>query len=360
MNAHIVSRGAIRALLLFFVIGGFFYIGGCRKSDAADETDISNKKNIPDWVSENKKKAPRSLIIPVNQKLAAVFLDKQGNERPANYWRDLPASGNRSIPCDPFEDDFEDNIFTFNYINVNFYGYNTAGFNVESEYLLSTGFTILAADPGDPTKLTSGRVRVRDGATSNILYNFTDIPLTITNLGPDPSNSDKTLYRLKFTTPLINDPDVDILDIYFEVRPIVYTDCDEVIITTSSWKSWPFGLIGEKVCSRVDNIGIQPVGGGMVYISGCDAGTSYPPGVSVPHEQQIYYDAGSGWTEILFPLNSCTQSQKLLPFDVWPISIPTGTVKFRWRNIKHTTNNCAPNFAIDCTGPMYERTVTVP
>jgi hypothetical protein len=329
--------------------------------DKSQATDNTAKRDVPDWVLQNLKKAPQSIKIPVNQQSTAIFLDKDGNERPANYWRNVAASGRAfSIPCDPFDDNFVDNVFTFDYILVNFYGYNTTGFNVESEFILSTAFNILPNAQNDQTKPTSGRVRVRDRVTSNILYNYTNLPITITNMGPDPSNSNKTLYKLKFTTPLINDPNISLLDVYFDVRPIVYTDCSEVIITTSNWQSQPFGVVAADVCSRVDNVGIQPAGSGTVYVSGCDVVGNYPTGVRVPHEQEVQYNPGSGWTTIQFPLNSCTKTRNLIPFDVWPIFVGSGTIKFRWRNIKHTTDNCAPNFAVSCTGPFHEITINVP
>jgi hypothetical protein len=365
MIPHNGRRSVVRVILLTTLIGGFLYLGGCRKPGAENGTEIPGAKDIPAWVLENIKKMPKSFIVPVNKKSPGIFLDQNGEERPANYFKNLFASGNRTltIPCDPFEDDFEDNIFSFNYVEVQFYGYNTAGFKVYSEFILSTGFNILANQPGDPTKLTSGRVRVRDIATNTILHTFTDIPMTYINEGPDPSNGQKTLYKLKFTTPLINDPNVNIMNVYFEVRPIVYTDCDEVIITTNTWQSQPIGLIGAAICSRVDNIGIQPAGSGVVYISGCVAGAStYPPGVGVPHQQQVQYDdgSGSGWVTPTFPTDLCTQSSNLMPFDAWPISVIPGTVKFRWRNIMHDSNNCSPNYQVVCQGPFHEISMVVP
>jgi hypothetical protein len=362
-----ISLRSIYFLLCIILIAtAVFVIGSCRKSIKSENGEIVNS-DVPEWLIEKVREEGHQISVPLNIKSNATFLDNKENERPANFWKNLQLNSNRELtgPCDATDDDFLENIFTLNGFLVYFYGYQQGGFKVEATYTLSTAFTVASANPNNLSQLTRGRIRLRDRVSGTILYNYTSLSLTYSVIGPDPLDANKTLYKLKFETPIINDPNVNVLDVYFDARPIVYTDCEEVIITPSDWQSTPWDVFAAQVCSRVDNISINPAGSsspGYVYFFGCDAvsPSTYPLGVAKPHEHDVWYDTGSGWTQINFATTLCYVGPYLTFIDTKFLYIGSGSVKFRWRNVKHTTSSCSPNYAISCMGPFQEKTVIIP
>lgn len=302
----------------------------------------------------------------MNLKTKGIFLDQNGNEKT------FPKGANGrtlSMPCDATDPDFEDNTFNLQSIDVNFQGCNNS-FTVTAHYQLSTGFNVVSANPLNSTQLTRGRMRIRQG-TSNILYTDNNIAIAssdIVLLGSDPSNPNKKLYSITYTSQPITNTSWLQNTIYFEERPIIYTDCSDAIITPATWQAipWSFGL---NVCNRIDPIQIMPNGSGsIIYFNGVDAAVQYggascyPSGVERPTETEVQWNQGGSWATI--PFNNawgCSPSQAsnlpsvlTMPYTFTGV---TGNVNFRYRNVKRSgATGCGTT--VTCSGP-WSSTVTV-
>lgn len=352
---------------------------GCRKSTHPTMIHTPVSDEIPDWAKTEMRKQKGGFTYVVNKKSPVVYLDQQGNERKFDAGRLM------DIPCDQEEDDFLNNEFTHLYQSI----WYVCGqdFKVVVEYELSTAFTPVLTNPANPSQVSRGRFRIIDPNTNATLYTNSNVtPVTITHVGPDPNNADKQLYRISYTVTGLTEAQMTTGG-SFENRPIIYSDCPDVITTAGSWLG---AIAGAPVdaCSKVDRISMVPGGGNrVVFVGGCDeqistVGSCYPPSLASgrPHEHDVEWrkpgDATYGnWpaalpTQLAFltvnsynqriawPYTSsqaCTmypnKKEKLQFFTARSYQFPvSGNIEVRYRNVKVTTfgSNCS---GTACTSP---------
>lgn len=356
------------ALTLIFASAVLFI--GCQKTDRPVAPTTSGEIKIPDWVKHKALEAPKSFTKEFNLKSKAVFLDKNEQERSVPFWG---TAGSRltTIPCDQTDENFVDNNFILSTITLNYNPCNSSnGFTISVKYFLSTAFTPVLANPASPTQTTRGRVRIRRRSDNVIVYTNSNVAMTSSDIayyGPDGSNPNKQLYTITYTTPTITG--INVNDVYFDNRPIVYSDCEEVIITPYAWDATPWSVA--DVCTRVDPVQISANGSGsIVYLSGCDSRTQfgqpscYSSSFPAPNEHEVWYNTGSGWFTIMFndPYHCTPAKLENLPSNLtMPFTLPgnfKGNVQFRYRNVKkNSTNGCSAT--VSCTGGNLWQYVTV-
>ena len=379
-------------LLALLMAATFSCLNSCKKTDHTSP-EKQAETTIPDWVKAEIKKQQGGITYLVNKKSPAIYIDAEGNEVDYSAGK---LSKLMDIPCDAEEDDFLDNVFDYKTQTVWYVCGQDLRLTVE--YELSTAFTPALVNPANASQVSRGRYRVRDIGGTTIYSNSSITPITITYKGPDAGYPDKSVYKISYTITGL-DPTIMTAPIIMENRPIIYTDCPEVITTPGSWEGITTGSVTDA-CSKIDLISAVTAGGAnMVYFGGCDekintTGSCYPAAMVAgrPHEHEVQWrkagDATYGnWPADLPanfnnltttsyaqriswaypPLQGCTsitnpsyKKQLLQFFDARAYFFPvTGVIELRYRNVKVNTfgNPCS---TISCTsdGWLYS-TVTV-
>ncbi len=366
-------------LLLIFVFT-LFLQQACKKTEHTSIVKPSIK--VPESILSKWRSEGTAATYRVNKKSSAIVVDE--------YDKEINSLSGKfaalSAVCDMEDDDFVNNSFTLETQKIGFDC--SVGYSVEVTYLLSTGFIPASINPGNPAQLSRGRFRLKNASGSVIYTNGSITPVTITPIGPDPANADKTLYRIVYKASGIASNLIE-TSVIGEHRPVIYTDCGEVITTPSDWQAVSLsGSSGSApgVCDKIDLVHIDPDGSGnLVYFGGCDFGVGttgiscYPfGGAGRPNEHDIEWrkpgDAFLGnWPDALpddfinLTLSSysqrvswdyiagqgCTGSpnkkERLAFFGTMSYPFPVGgIIEVRYRNVKlaSPSDPCSVN---DCT-----------
>lgn len=306
-----ITISKITAVVLM-TAGLVFLINGCKKGNK----DLSSEQtkliaDLKQWAADQ----PKYTTHIVNQRIDNPQVDENGNQISGRVLGTGPG-------CYP---QFTTPIVTFESwaaTNPNCSSTNTYQFF--SSFTISSENAIVADNPNNSSQHTRGRLVV----TGPNPYTDNNIPITaITDLGVDPTDNTRRVYRIEWTTlnissSIFNGGNTIRFGLYY------FTECEE----ESQYPYAPIANIGNiggiNACNVVSPLFINPTSHAVLGVSACSCCN---PDI-VPNGQRIEFTR-SGFTTLTHDLGIT---------DVWfptTTELPHGyTYSVRYRNIG--SNGC--------------------
>lgn len=312
--------------------------------------------NIPQEILDKVKAEGRGYTIYMNVPTKGYASDNEGNPivkanqiAPGNSQRTLT---DPSVCADPAS--YVDNAAITSVQVVYVCG---SGYKFTIKWRISTYFTLVTTNPINSTQLSRGRIQLKNNSGVNVYQNLTITPVTLTNVGTDPTDPSATLYDFSYTTPFISstvmNQTVTINNAYY-----IFTDCGSNDARSTAFT--PVNALATTQvttpCARVDDVQIipqSPAPGFNGYISGSDP--SFACGDTYTHNTTSYvqYRKKPSTTWLKLPMYEAGNptvrtTGQIYYWEVLYLNLPTGTYEFKWQNTYGNPNTCtnAPVSAI--------------
>lgn len=273
----------------------------CKKNDQTKDipaTDQSNASVIK-ALKEKYGNVSTPLVYPVYKVADGFYVNANGEEIPIKNKRSgaqliLGCDKDCNTASDPSELDL---VYTLSYVQRFFYCGSTTGSEVTATWDISVPYTVLGANPNNPSILSKGRMRFKNSSGSILISNTNLTPISITANGADPNCGSNFLYTVTYTWS-------GVADSYFsngntlECSLFAYNDCD---LTGNNYlTSWVQAAVysGSGTyalpCSRIDKVWVNPSTGSNSSQCATAAGAyvtcpSYPSGFTPTTDQQVEY-----------------------------------------------------------------------
>lgn len=227
---------------------------------------------------------------------------------------------------------------------------------VYAAFIISSENAIVASNPNNINQKTRGRVIVTNASTGATLVNNNNIlPVTITSIGTDPSDPNRTLYRVTFSAQNIIFSN-SVQSWSLRVGLFFYTECEEesqypytVVATIANLGSLPVCEMVHPVWWDVPQNGMNGFFAGVLNCAVC----CFSP---YPSQQEIQISANASFTDLRH--SEVPQQQPIVPIpniigiaDYYQWLPPSGSTRYiRFRNL-----------GTNCTGPWSStKTVIIP
>jgi len=318
--------GAILTLILIVVSNQ-----GCRKDQKnSTDSDLAEKlKKTREWVATQ----PKFTTHIVNEKIPVYQEDEQGNIIPRGS-----NAGQRISSC-PSDVEPEVTFESWAADNPNCSSNNT--YQVYASFTISSENAIVADNPNNSSQHTRGRMIVTVTATGANVSGYPNnniTPVTITTVGTDPTDPNRTIYRVTWTnqnvaSSVFSGSNSLRVGLYF------FTDCADESQFPYTVVANLFNIGGITACNVVSPVFVDP---SVHAINGVSACSCCNPDI-LPQQQEVWFTRpGFSWshtigiTDTYFPGSA----------------IPTGyTYTVTYRNVMTSGGSC--------TGPWLFPSTTV-
>lgn len=230
-----------------------FTINSCKKSDKIQSQN--NRIDIPKSIADKLKSSSNFITLPINKKTKGFVVDANGNVVAPKSQTSSRTFTNQEYCDDPGSAEPDD----VELVSIESRFICGSGYLLTVNWQVSTVFTLVNANPNNGSQLSKGRIRLKDGSGTTIYQNLPLTPITITSLGTDPNNSEKTIYNISFTTPYLSQSLIN-QTAYLDNSYFIYSDCsDTYAVSTGYISSYSFDIsVINDPCQRIDKAQITP------------------------------------------------------------------------------------------------------
>jgi len=273
--------------------GLLFLVHSCKKSEngasPAEATELANAKAA---LKEKIRKEGWSVTIPVNQKIGASYVDRNGKEVPKEeLMRRSHGSSAGSIisSCD------YSNSPTVLLNSYTLYFNCTTGYQVSWNYTVSTNNNIVATSPYNSSQVSKGKFYIYNSSNTLIYSNTAVTPAAVSDIGADPMNGGYELFSVTFSTGWLPLSDFD--GAYTtKLGALLVTDCSDIEafpIALQNYSATAYQYPSTQPCSRIDPIYFNSYS--PIRIWGEDPiGTCTGTGYVYPDLQEINFSIDGG------------------------------------------------------------------
>lgn len=321
----------------------------CRKQSSSSNQNIetfASKEYIQQYIQQH----PKGIeLAGSNTKLVTTRVDEEGNPLSQTEKIKLFEIGPGCYPTVEPETIIESQSKMRNSCSQN-------DWQVYASFIISSVNAIVASNPNNTNQKTRGRVIVTNTSTgATVINNNNILPVTISSIGTDPSDPNRTLYRVTFTAESIAFSN-SIQNWSLRIGLFFYTECEEesqypytVVATNTNLGSLPVcGIVHPMWWSApIPNV----INGFISGVLNC-AVCCFSP---YPSQQEIEISANASFTDLRH--SEVPPGQPAIPNiiglgDYYQWKPETGETRYiRFRN--KVTNGC--------TGPWSStKTVIIP
>lgn len=342
-RTNLLFQTRLNAVLLFAITVTFIStFNSCKKqSNITDQTTtkLATKEYIQQYIQQH----PKGIeLAGSNTKLVTRHVYEDGN--PISQFEknkiNLLGSGPGCYPTVEPETIIEgQSLMRSNNCSDN-------DWQVYASFIISSENAIVASNPININQKTRGRVIVTNASTGATLVNNNNIlPVTITSIGTDPSDPNRTLYRVTFSAQNIIFSN-SVQSWSLRVGLFFYTECEEesqypytVVATMANLGSLPVCDVVHPVFYDVPQFGMNGFFAGVLNCAVC----CFSP---YPTQQEIQISANASFTDLRH--SEVPQQQPIVPIpsiigiaDYYQWLPPSGSTRYiRFRNL-----------GTNCTGP---------